>query len=326
MDATTDIAVQEALLAWETLRPGGPRPSSVEVVAGLRKKRTILRLSGAGPGGSAVIAKRCPPETAATERAVYERILPHVPITAPRYDGHLEGEKGWEWLFLEDVGTEPFDSTVPWHRMAAARWLGTLHAGAADIALGCGLPDRGARHYLDHLRRARRTILANIANPHFRAPDIEVMESVVRLLDTVEAGYAPIESFCARMPCTLVHGDFRRKNVFVRRAGGDVGIFPIDWEVAGWGVPAADLAPARGVGSGPQLDLQVYCAIVQTRWPQLDEPTVRSLTMVGKLFRRLAAIDWSVTLLAYPWPQKPISELRIYGPELAEAYSAAPWK
>ncbi len=316
---------QTAVAAWRALGAGRAGTGRVEIAAGLNGGRPVYRLVGAGPDGSNVIAKCCSADVARTERTVYERVLPRLSLTVPRYYGSVEDGGELSWLFLEDVGGERFDHTVPEQRALAARWLGRLHVGAPDAAAGIDLPDRGPLHYLAHLRSARRAILENLSNPAFRDTDVATLESTVALLGEVEGVWAAVERFCAKVPSTLVHGDFRRKNVYVRRNGGGLRLDPIDWETAGWGVPAADLAPARRSGFTSLVDAGTYAAIVQERWRELDAGLIARLSGLGKMFRRLAAIDWSCQSLAFPWPEKPVSCVEIYRDELGQALEAEPW-
>jgi len=314
-----------AVAAWRTLDAGANKPAGVWQLGSKYKKRIVYRLVRAGPGGATIIAKLCPEPAAARERLVYEQILPHVPVTSPRYFGWLDASDGATWLFLEDVGSELFSRTDNELRRVAAEWLGILHDAAADLPAVRELPDRGPGYYLERLRSARQTILDSIGNPLLRASDIDVLHAVLGLLDVIEADWAAVEAFCSAMPCTLTHGDFQPKNVFVRRDGSGTRIYPIDWEMAGRGVPAPDVAPARGRVSQPDIDLALYRGVVQRRWPGVDRRAIRGWVAVGTLFRRLIAIDWSAPSLRSAWPERPIAQLSVYLPQLKETLAVAPW-
>jgi len=319
-----------ALAAWRSLRGSTREPTRVWWLEAEHRNRTIFRLDGVGPGGTAVIAKLCGAASGGIERLIYEKVLPHIEVTTPEYFGSVDVDidvdgSGY-WLFLEDVGAERFSTIDPEQRMAAARWLAELHTKAADLSATAGLPDRGPAHYLERLRVARRTIMDNLDNPALRQPDTRILSTIVGLLDAIEADWVSMEAFCAGLPSTLTHGDFRRKNVYVRRDGRmGVRLYPIDWETAGWGLPAADLAPARGPGARSAIDLASYARVVQRRWSLLDETSCRRLAVVGTIFRRLIAIEWAAQGLGFAWPQKPIAQLDTYRPELEEALAAAPW-
>lgn len=319
-----------AIAAWRTLDRGGMHPTSVDLIGSehrsLTTGRTVYRLERAGPRGGTVMAKLSPEPTASIERFIYEQVLPHTGVTAPDYFGSVDAHDSFVWLFLDDVGSERFSGNEDAQRTAAGRWLGTLHSRAPDVPGAAELPDRGPRHYLECLRSARSGILENVTNPALRPPDVGVLRGTLVLLDAIEGDWASVEAFCAPISPTLTHGDFRSKNVYVSRDSSGVKLYPIDWETAGWGVPATDLAPARGRVGRSDVDLTAYCEIVRDRWPQIDTSTARDLAFVGTLFRRLIAIRWAVQSLSFPWLEKPIAELEAYRTQLEEALRQAPWR
>jgi aminoglycoside phosphotransferase (APT) family kinase protein len=92
------------------------------------------------------------------------------------------------------------------------------------------------------------------------------------------------------MPCTVVHGDFVPKNVRVARRAGRLVVLPFDWETAGWGPPAADLASFQ---KGIRPDLTHYANAVAGAWPGLGIDDLMAMSDLGRLFRVLAAIDWA---------------------------------
>src|SRR5437867_10495561 len=126
-----DLPEYPAVKAWGQLRPEFGVPRRAEIVCGFGKKRwkrTVCRLEGVGPAGSAVIAKRCPRAQALLERTFYEEILPHLPVPTLRYYGsEEEPDTGFCWLFLGDADGEPYSPLLEEHRVLAARWLSLLH-------------------------------------------------------------------------------------------------------------------------------------------------------------------------------------------------------
>ena len=76
--------------AWSEVLPGSVEPGRIERLWRDGSKTQVYRISGAGRGGSAVIAKLCPPPLAATERTVYEQVLPRLSLTSPYYYGAVE--------------------------------------------------------------------------------------------------------------------------------------------------------------------------------------------------------------------------------------------
>src|SRR5207253_9971170 len=78
-----DCAWHPAVAAWRELAPDAPDPESIEVLRRGQKSATY-RLVGAGPGGAPIIAQHARGAKASIERAVYEPILAHPPVTPPR--------------------------------------------------------------------------------------------------------------------------------------------------------------------------------------------------------------------------------------------------
>src|SRR5207249_2061013 len=280
------------------------------------KKAGTYRLVGAGPAGESIIAQRSPVARALIERAVYERILPRLAVTAPHYYGSREDGRDFVWLFLEDLADERFSKTDPVHAEHAARWVGTMHSGAAWISAARHLPDGGPLRYRDHLRAGRHTIRVHIANPALTPPDVDLLERLVTDLDALERRWAGIADACTSTPPTLTHGDIQRKNIYVRSGPSGPALFLIDWETAGWGVPAADLT---------LVDLPTYWSVVRPRWPHVRLEDVRRLAAVGRVFLQLAGIRWVSPELAYDqalYLTRPIAWLRVLHERLADAARA----
>src|SRR2546428_8099455 len=155
-----------------------------------------------------------------------------------------------------------------------------MHMGAARIPAAARLPDRGARHYLEHLRTARETICGNVTNPAMNTDDGHVLEAIVSQLNLLEARWSQVESFCDRMPGTLVHGDFVGKNMNIRTSPDGLALMVFDWETAGWGTPAADVT---------KVDLDAYGAVARERCGHLDCHGIQRLQEAGRSLRAPAA-------------------------------------
>ena len=306
------LAWHPAAAAWSAFAAGAAEPERIEVLRNGKKAGTY-RLVGAGPAGESIIAQRSPVARALIERAVYERILPRLAVTAPHYYGSREDGRDFVWLFLEDLGDERFSKTDPVHAEHAARWVGTMHSGAAWISAARHLPDGGPLRYRDHLRAGRHRIRVHIANPALTPPDVDLLERLVTDLDALERRWAGIEDACTSTPPTLTHGDIQRKNIYVRSGPSGPALFLIDWETAGWGVPAADLT---------LVDLPTYWSVVRPRWPHVRLEDVRRLAAVGRVFLQLAGIRWVSPELAYNqalYLTRPIAWLRVLHERLADA-------
>jgi aminoglycoside phosphotransferase (APT) family kinase protein len=110
-----------------------------------------------------------------------------------------------------------------------------------------------------------------------------------------------------------VHGDFRPKNVYLRPAGSGIACYPIDWETAGWGVPAADLT---------RIDTTVYWSVAREWREGLTLDTVNRLAQIGQVFRTIAAIDWECTSLRFETRNliiRSLASLRVLTPRLGDA-------
>ena len=321
-DAPEQMRAHPATRAWRRLRPDAGLPARI-VALRERDKADVYRLDAALAADASVVAKHCRTPGGVVERTIYEEILPSLPVSALGYFGHVDDEDGSCWLFLEQAGGVRFAPDLPAHRTLAARWLGLLHAGAASVAAEAPLPDRGPAHYLAQLRAARLTIGLALADAAPSAGERDLLDDVVALCDAVEARWGGVEDSCAQMPRTLVHGDFRPKNVHVRARGAGATLLAMDWETAGWGVAAADVASVRDE-AGDRAALGVYAAVVRQRWPSLGAELVDRMVEVGKLFRRLAAIAWSSESLPHRW-EKSLAVLRVHRDALGAIVEEARW-
>jgi hypothetical protein len=312
--AQESCAGHPAVAAWRKFSGAIIVPKQIDLLRDGRKS-AVYRIYGAGPGGaSSIIVHRCLMTKAITERLVYEQILPHVPVTSPRFYGLKRENPDYAWIFLEDVGNQRYGENDPVHRNIAGRWLGLLHSAASRVPAARSLPDGGPPRYLSHLRTARDSIRANLANPTLTAGDVDLLSRIAANLDTLEGEWAGIERACAEVPMTVVHGDFRPKNAYIRHWCDGLGIFPIDWETAGWGVPAADLA---------RIDLAAYVSVIhESWWPRVRLEDVERLSTVGAVFRYLASMYWIAPQLAFSDPTyliKPIASLEITHQNLTES-------
>ncbi len=284
----------------------------------------MYRLVGVDPECPAIIAKRSRLAKARTERAIYQEVLPHLPIPALPYYGYVEEEEeDFGWLFLAYADGEEYSSLVQEHRALAARWLGLVHTSAARVAAAARLPDRGPAYYLEHLRSARERILHNLANPMLTIDDGATLETVVGQFEVVVLRWSQVERLCERMPPTLIHGDFAPKNMRVRMGQAAATLLPFDWGSAGWGIIAADLAQFGILANyWPSPDLTVYCSQVQTSWPHFTTQHAQALATWGKIFRCLVCIDLDAESLATEWVEKSMSNMRIYVAEMVDAVRA----
>jgi ATP-binding cassette, subfamily B, bacterial len=325
------VLAHPAVQAWLRLKPDAPIPDRIGPAKQKEKRTSVYRLEGVGPHGVAVIAKRCVRACAGIERTVYEQFLQRLSLPTAGYHGSVEDSAGEHtWLFIDELRGEEYFHLLPQHRIYAARWLAVLHTQAPTVApeaVAAQLPDAGPARYLEHLHLARSFIRAHLDSPVLGDDDIAFLEHVVTRLDELKVGWARLEEVCARMPRTLVHGDFNGKNVRVRASATEPGIVVFDWEDAGWGVPAADLAqlalPSSRISASPDLD--TYWTLVRDHWPELDRADLERVASCGTVFRTLAALDWDSRHLAHEWAQRFLGSFRLYEAELAHALGRLGW-
>jgi aminoglycoside phosphotransferase (APT) family kinase protein len=153
--------------------------------------------------------------------------------------------------------------------------------------------------------------------------ETELLEGIARQCDVVEAHWDEVDEWCAEIPPTLVHGDFRPKNVHIVDDGRRVRLLAMDWETAGWGAPAADLASVRGLG-GESIGVTTYLSVVRESWPGLRLRALLRTVEAGKLFRRVAAIDWCSANLSFR-RQKSMASMRVHRAEMASVIGYAGW-
>ena len=328
----THLREHPAFQAWQEIESGRVLPQAIATLVerpGKKGKSAVYRLESVGPRGSAVIAKRCRQANAHTERTIYEDILPQLPVPPLRYYGFVEEPDGeFCWLFVECASGEQYSPLIQEHRLLAARWLALVHSTASTVAASAHLPDRGPAHYLYHLRSARDTILRNLGNRALGTGDVLFLRAIISRCDYLEPRWRQVERFCEGTPRTLVHGDFVGKNVRIRSGQYGSALLPFDWETAGWGVPAVDLAqsalPPTTFLANPEL--ATYRSLVRGCWPALDLATIERLANYGKIFRCLAAIHWEARSLEYQWVEWPLKNIAVYEAELVDAMRAAGWE
>ncbi len=317
-------AEHPAMQAWRQLYSKQPKPNLIEVLSEGRKS-CVYRLDGVGPRGTAVIAKRSRAEEAHLEQTIYEEVLPHLPISSLTFYGVVdEPETKFRWLFLEDAENAGFAYLAQQHRKLAARWLGLMHVSAERILAVSCLPDRGPQYYLHHLLSSRRIIEGNRGDPALCTQDLEVLDSILLQNRFLESRWVQVVELCRRYPQTLVHCDFVHKNLRVRSNALGTNLVAFDWEMAGHGIPAPDIAecsgrgvPRRNTGSLPDSELADYWDVVRESWSYLDLPAMRELAEIGAVFRSLVAISWESESIGRGW--WPIEALRGYHAELAVA-------
>jgi hypothetical protein len=217
-------------------------------------------------------------------------------------------------LFLEEIVGEDYSESSAEHRELAAEWLSSLHTVTARLPLAGVIPELRLDRYLDCLRSGRGTMVEYLPNVAISGVGRTVLQAMIEQLAAIESEWPRFERFCATMPRCLVHGDFIKKNVRVRSDHVQPALYVLDWEAAGWGVPAEDLAG---------LDLLVYGPRVRSVWPQLDPATLERLAAVGGVFKCLSFVQEFSRGLASKWAEFAVEDLKPFTNQLAAAVPLA---
>lgn len=263
-------------------------------------------------------ARRARPDflcDAEREIKVYRSVLPHGPAgTAQWYEGSATTGDQRHWLLLERVGGPPLwqvGRISAWKRAAA--WIGCFHRSfsplrAQTLATGAGALVYDADFYWCWMDRAQRFAAGDSARR--------------RILDGVARQYEAAVPRLARLPRTIIHGEFYASNIVVG-AGRNTRVCPVDWEMtalgpglvdlaaltAGWAAPTqralarAYLAASSGARSGKRVALprefsidldrcRMYLAIRMLGWSDAWTPPASHaqnwLAEVVRLSNRLA--------------------------------------
>src|SRR5206468_6580512 len=142
---------------------------------------------------------------------------------------------------------------------------------------------------------------------------LEILSRIVSHCDVLESRWDYLEGMCRDLRQTVVHGDFVAKNVRVQMTRAGPAFFVLDSGIAGWGLPATDLAQFTGHTVSP--DFTEYCSAMDRCGTPLDMQTVRRLADCGKIFRLLDAIAWACSWEvgdSYSRLKKPVSLLERY--------------
>ena len=320
-----NLREHRAVKAWSRLEPRCVGPEKIEILK-LKTKTVVYRLVGLGPGGSAVIAKKCLARTGKVEQMIYQELLPRLPHPALRCYGYIpEPEGEFSWLFLEDAGAQKYSPANEEHRALAGRWLATVHGARVSADLQTLLPDRGPGHYLHLLQTARADLARHLDNPVLSANDVALLRSLTAKCDVIEAHWGELERCFGGWRRAIVHGDFVVKNLRVRPSGTNLALLVFDWEMAGWGVPASDLAQ---VDRCARADLHAYHSMARQDFPQLDVRDIERLTNYGNLLRVVDEIYWATLFMvrdAYKSLLKPLQMIGKYEGQLAASLHAVNW-
>jgi hypothetical protein len=306
-----------AITAWRALDLGAFVCQRVEVLK-QRTRASTYRLTGTGLPDGSLIAKRCRRSTGIVERLVYQTVLPNLAVPALRCYGFVDDVDGEAcWLFLEDAGREAESGLSREDGPLVGDWLGSLQAAAVDLAQAIDLPERDLPFYWGQLRSIRRTLAQELVNPDLSRADIATLDAIAAQCRLLEALWHRLEDLCAEMPRTLVHGDFVSKNLRVRRQRDSRALLVFDWEVAGWGIPAADLVQfgAEWLRSG----LDDLASALRVRWPDRSIRDLRRMGEIGWVFWLLTVVCAESRGVSCRGAGKALQNLRVYAAWMEQA-------
>lgn len=268
----------------------------------------MCRLEGVGPRGSAIVAKWCPRANGELEAFIYSQVLDQLSMESVRCFGFVgEGPGEYGWLFLEDGGEMQVRGKRESLPATFAHWLALLHGAASNLSIRGRLPERGPAWYLETLRAAQQELCRSLPERNWSELDRWAVESILICFEILERSWHIVEEWCESLPSTLVHCDLQPKNVLIRHTASGIGFLPLDWEDAGWGPPATDLA---------RVDAISYWSTARRTWANIELQQIEEQACCGVLFQILSAVGWETVRLAAGSEEKAMRRLGIYAPRL----------
>ncbi len=295
--------VRPAVQAWLQLWPGSSEPGEVTLLKSTSRS-TVCRIEGVGPGGSGIVAKRCPRSDGELEAFIYNEVLDRLSMESVRCYGFMnEGDGDHGWLFLEDGGITKVTEKGESFPTAFASWLALLHGSASNLPIRGRLRNRGPAWYLEILRAARLGLCQSLPERNWGDLDRSAFETMLVCFEVLERNWHVVEERCESLPWTLVHCDLQPKNILIRHTASGIAFLPLDWEEAGWGAPATDLAG---------IDAVSYWSTARRTWANIEFRRVEEQVVCGALFKTLSAVGWEMVRLATGSKEKAMRRLRIY--------------
>ena len=315
---TATQVTDAATLAWRNFCGRATDSFEPEILKNDRKTVICRLRSGSGSLRESVIAKRSATKSIEREVTIHREILSRLPVSSLAFYGSTpDDDPAFSWLFLEDAGEERCIGDSHEHRVLAASWLAGMHTAAQNNRAAQSLPPRGPDWYLGRLETARGRIVDALPNVETQGERIGILESLLHRLAVIETHWKEVASFCDGFPRTMVHCDFSPKNLRVQMRGGRLVLFPLDWETAGWAVPAADLAE--------KIDLDTYLSVVNPTWPDIHREQWQALRSYGRVFRIIATVEWATVGLDGVWLRRPLNYLETYNEWLAQTLQDLSW-
>ena len=325
--ASDDALGRSAVEAWRRLRPQSPQTVRVDLIGdkrSLKRKKQIFRFTvdDGERRGLLVVAKKSSSETGLAEHRAYE-ILSQISARSLDCYGFVsdtgaETSDAW-WLFIEDAGDATFDPCSDAHRASACEWIATMHVETSRS--GTRHPrSRGVDYYALLCSGNKTALQAAVRNGSFGASDVWTLNSLVVAHDTLEGHWDELRLACERVPQSLTHNALLDRNLRVRHHRDAVDFLAFDWEHAGWGTPAVDIARLAGWASGEGV--LEYCRRVRTAWPGVTVVDIQKLAIAGELFRSIQCIAWEAPSIESSWYSRPLVRLETYRQHLDDQLAA----
>lgn len=234
-------------------------------------------------------AKRVRPEflySPAREIEVYRKMLsPAWQGTAHCFGAVVSPKAGRHWLFLERV-----DGPLLWQVgdlakwEAAARWLAAFHARFH----GRKLPGSKRLHDYDEEFFA---IWINRAEEFLKKRRVTGLKNFSKLAKR----YHKVIDRLSVLPRSLIHGEFYPSNILVREASETHRICPVDWEMAGVGPSALDLA-ALTAGEWREADMLRFIGAYREELPRrlaLSQAELLEAVQACQLHLSVQMLGWA---------------------------------
>jgi aminoglycoside phosphotransferase (APT) family kinase protein len=147
-----------------------------------------------------------------------------------------------------------------------------------------------------------------------------VLDDIDSVGATLDGRWAEIDAFCAQMPQTLAHCDLVEKNIRITadRRGG-LSVFVYDWDTAGLGCPAPDLAMFHY--NRHDDDVMAYLEPARQSWGYLDPRDMKRMAHIGAVFRHIAALHWACKSLRLDRLERALKHIPTYTAGLRELAS-----
>ncbi|MCO5184052.1 MAG: aminoglycoside phosphotransferase family protein [Anaerolineae bacterium] len=311
-------AEERAWAAWRRIHPESTAVRAVEMIQPAHRRSTVVRLEGVPGFEYNIMAKECDTSQAEIEFSVYAEILPHIPHPTLKCLGIVkELSQGSSWLFVEEAVGEVYSHSNTDHQLPAARWLAALHEHAASLVNRVDLEQRDVEHYRNLAEAARETLENSSGNPALSSEQSKLVSDLRRQCEQLRNRVSELQWLFDEFPKTLVHGGFYGKNVRIGIQDALPVVLAYDWESAGWGNPAVDLA---------YINLDLYGAQCLAEGLRVSPELLHATAILGKMLWVVKAIPGEHKTLASPWLHKVMSKLAYYRDEMKQAMLLMGWE